>query len=421
MFELLPHQAEVVGRLKTGSILVGGVGSGKSIAALAYYFNHICLPDSRGFPTKHVALYVITTAMKRDTLDWIKEAANFSISNDQASSILQVDFVVDSWNRIKKYVNVKDSFFIFDEQKVVGSGAWVRSFIKISKHNKWILLTATPGDTWIDYIPVFVANGFYENRTDFIREHVVYNTFVKFPKVDRYIGLDKLIRNRDQISIHMDYVPHTTRRNFKIILPYDETKSDIVRKRKWNVFTDKPVKGITEAVYLLRRVSNSDESRQAQLLKLIKEHPKLIVFYSFDYELDILKKVCAHADVVFGERNGHKHDPQPSGNRWVYLVNYMSGAEGWNCIDSDTIVFYSQQYSFKILEQASGRIDRQNTKFRTLNYFHFMSESWIDNEIRHSLDRKQDFNGLSKKVLEYLGYPDIPVASKTYGIIEGDP
>lgn len=409
MISLLPHQAEVVDRLKTGSILVGGVGSGKSIAALAYYYR-MCLPDQHGIPTKHISLYIITTAMKRDTLDWEKEAAHFSLSTDRSSSIVQADLVIDSWNRIKKYVNVDNSFFIFDEQKVVGSGSWVRSFGKIAKKNKWILLTATPGDTWLDYIPVFVANGFYENRTDFIRQHVVYNTFVKFPKVDRYIGTDKLSRIRDEISVYMHYVPHTVRRNFKVILPYSVSDSDILRKRRWNIFADRPVKSITEMVYLLRRVSNSDPSRQSQLIQLILERKKLIVFYSFDYELDILKKTCTEIGVTFGERNGHKHDQLPVGDTWVYLVNYMSGAEGWNCIETDSIVFYSQQYSYKILEQASGRIDRQNTGFVDLNYYHFMSDSWIDGEIRQSLNDKQDFNVLSKKVLAYLGYPELPIA-----------
>lgn len=371
--ELYPHQEKVINQLKTGSILYGGVGSGKSITALMYYYKTV------PFCTD---LYIITTARKRDTKDWEKEYKRFNLS----------DVVVDSWNNIKKYINVKNSFFIFDEQRLVGSGAWVKTFLKIVKSNDWILLSATPGDTWMDYIPVFIANGFYKNRTAFIREHVVYNTFVKFPKVDRYVDEAHLYKLRKKILVSMDYKRKTVSLYKNLFADYDKDKFKLVVDERWNPYTDKPIKDISELCFTMRRVVNSDPSRLNLVRHMIDKHKKLVVFYNFNYELELLRQIEKLHKVPVNEYNGHKHEPVPEGNNWVYLVQYMSGGEGWNCIETNTIVFYSLNYSYRMMTQAAGRIDRLNTPFKTLFYYRIVSKSLIDGAIRKSLTNKKNFN-----------------------------
>ena len=371
------HQLKAVSQLKNGCILYGDVGSGKSRTALWYYWDRVRGQKKFQGP----ALYIITTARKRDTQDWEREAKTLPFS-----------FIVDSWNNIKKYANVKDAFFIFDEQRVVGYGVWSKSFIQITKSNQWILLTATPGDTWMDYIPVFIANGFYRNKTDFIRQHVIYSRYSKFPKPERYINTGKLIRQRNDILVYMPFQKKTVRHEMLITVPYDK---DLIRKvmvSRWNIYKNEPIRDAAGLCYVLRRVVNEDENRVLKTELILMDHPKAIIFYNYNYELDLLRDLAKRLDIPCAEWNGQKHEPLPEGDRWMYLVQYTAGAEGWNCVTTDTIIFYSQNYSYKIMAQASGRIDRLNTPYTDLYYFHLMSKSGIDLAIRKAVKEKRLFN-----------------------------
>ena len=397
MIQLREYQLDAVNRMKNGCILCGGVGSGKSRTALAYYYkeNGGALESKRYIRMKNPKdLYVITTARKRDTYEWEGEMSHFLISTDPNSTPYKHKVKIDSWNNIKKYAAVSGAFFIFDEQRVVGSGAWVKAFLKIAKNNSWILLSATPGDTWMDYIPVFVANGFYKNRTEFVREHVVWKQFRNFYQVDRYLNTGRLIRLRNSILITMDFKRPTVSHNEDVYVDYDvRAYKDICRKR-WNPWKDEPIKNASEFCFCLRKSVNSSSSRQVALLEILEKHPKAIIFYNFDYELEILRQLGEnfYPRLEIAEWNGYKHQPIPEGDRWIYLVQYNAGAEGWNCVKTDTIIFYSQNYSYKVMVQASGRIDRMNTPFTDLYYYHLKSRSGIDIAIGRALKEKKKFN-----------------------------
>lgn len=394
--ELYDHQRKAISNMKNGCILCGGVGSGKSRTALAYYYiEQEGVIESDGYipmgdPPKD--LYIITTARKRDKKEWEGELSPFLLSTNPDVNLYSNKVIVDSWNNIGKYSDVTNAFFIFDEQRVVGSGAWVKSFLKICKVNNWILLSATPGDTWMDYIPVFIANGFYRNRTEFKREHVIYSQFAKYPKVDRYINTGRLIRLRKSILVNMEFDRKTIPHHEDVYVSFNkEVYKDIIRNR-WNIWEDRPIINGSEYYYCLRKVVNSDESRMVALLEIVEKHPRIIVFYNFDYELELLRNLYYGEGVEIAEYNGHKHQDIPDGEKWVYLVQYTAGAEGWNCIKTDTIVFYSQNYSYKILVQSSGRIDRLNTLYTDLYYYHLKSRAGIDLLISRSLGCKKDFN-----------------------------
>lgn len=378
--DLYPHQTKALERLDNGKILWGGVGTGKSKVAASYYVSR----------ESHRDVYVITTAKKRDSLDWEGEFAAFGIGKREGETLAGV-LTVDSWNNLGKYVDVKDAFFIFDEQRIVGSGAWASWFIKVAKKNRWILLSATPGDTWLDYIPVFVANGFYKNRTEFKREHVIYTYYSKFPKVDRYIGVGKLVRLRNDLLVEMPFERRTNRIVEKVEVDYDRETLRRVTEERWHVYEQRPLRDIAEMYHVARKVVNSDSSRLKSFLRLLEKHPRMIVFYNFDYELEILREGL-QSDYNVAEWNGHKHQPIPETDSWVYLVQYVAGSEGWNCVATDAMCFYSLPYSYKVWHQAFGRIDRLNTPFTDLFYYVLKSNSWIDNAIMKILNLKQSFN-----------------------------
>lgn len=395
--ELYPHQQEALKKLKSGAILCGGVGSGKSRTAIGYYYYISCEGSKNQDGTlnrmrKPKDLYIITTARKRDTLEWEDECLSFLLSTKKELNSNDVVVKVDSWNNIHKYSEVKDAFFIFDEQRLVGSGTWVKNFLKISKSNEWILLSATPGDTWMDYIPVFIANGFYRNRTEFIRKHVVYNRFSKFPKVDKYINTGVLEKYRKRIVVNMPYPRHTIRHKIRIFTDFDKESYDTIFTKRWNSEENRPVRDAGEACLMLRKVVNSDPSRCKKVYDIYKEKSKAIVFYQYNYELESLIDLCVDKKIPYSQWNGHKHDPVPDVDSWLYLVQYTAGAEGWNCITTDTVIFYSLNYSYKIMEQSMGRIDRMNTPYVDLYYYYLVSNSTIDYAISKAIDNKKKFN-----------------------------
>jgi hypothetical protein len=377
--ELMEHQLNAIEQLGSGKILWGGVGTGKTAAVLGYY-------DKAEKPRD---IYVITTAKKRDSLDWEREAANFGVGTESLGDSVGI-LHIDSWNQIGKYEEVEDAFFVFDEQRLVGTGAWVKSFIKIARKNHWVLLSATPGDTWLDYAPVFIANGFYKNITRFKFEHVLYEPYTKYPKIKGYLNERKLELLRNDILVEMPYLKHTTRYLNYVPVSFDEEKYRRVTRDRWNIYEDRPIKDVAEMFRLMRKVVNSDPSRVDELRFLMTLHPRLVVFYSFDYELEILRKLGLEVPIF--EWNGHKKDPPPQTKRWVYLVQYVAGAEAWNCTSTDAMVLYSLTYSYKNFEQAQGRIDRLDTPFSALYYYIFSSDSKIDREIKKALSEKHNFN-----------------------------
>lgn len=406
---LYDYQIDAIDRLQTGRILCGGVGSGKSRTSLAYYYlcnggKRECLQGSTVLPMNKNPqdLYIITTAKKRDSLEWEGELGPFLMSSYPELSAYDHKVVIDSWNNIGKYSNVSGAFFIFDEQRLVGNGAWVKAFRKIAKTNDWILLSATPGDTWSDYLPVFLANGFYKNKTEFVSEHVIYSRFTKYPKIDRYINTRKLVRLRDRILVDMDFDRKTIAHHEDVYVNYNIPMYKETARTRENPFEtvtwsdgsvhNAPIKTAGELCYTWRKIVNTDSSRQVALLEIYEKHPRIIIFYNFDYERDILLNLYYGEDVEIAEWNGHKHQPVPEGNKWVYLVQYTAGCEGWNCIRTDTIVFYSQNYSYKVMAQASGRIDRLNTPYKELYYYHLKSRSGIDLAISRALTNKKKFN-----------------------------
>ena len=390
------YQVEAINKMKNGCILCGGVGTGKSRTSLAYFYKlHGGELNTEYYKkmTNPRDLYIITTAHKRDIHEWDGELIPFNMNVDPKLSIYpKQKVVIDSWNNIKKYSNVVGAFFIFDEQRVVGSGAWVKAFLKIAKRNKWILLSATPGDTWSDYIPVFVANGFYKNRTAFLQEHAVYSRFSKFPKIEKFIGTGKLLRYRNDLLVDMHYKRKTVRNYKDVYVDYDRTLYKTINRDRWDPYKNKPIENPGSLCYLLRKVCNVHESRAEQVLKLSNIHDRLIIFYNFDYELEILKSIKFERGTKVAEWNGHAHEPVPDSKKWVYLVQYTAGCEGWNCVTTNAMIFYSQNYSYKVMEQASGRIDRLNTKYTDLYYYTFKSRSSIDLAVARAIREKKQFN-----------------------------
>lgn len=397
--ELRPFQVEAFNKMKNGCILCGSVGSGKSRTALAYYYTKIaggslCINGKGTFtePKNKVDLYIITTAKTRDAKGWDKELSLYLLSRDPERSINHTKVVVDSWNNIGKYAKVKNAMFIFDEDRVTGTGKWSDTFLHISKSNRWIILSATPADTWSDYMNVFIANGFYKNKSEFRRMHCVYNPYLSYPVVQKYVNEKRLRKCEADILILMEFERDVVEHHEDVAVDYDRVKYKQVMKDRWDPYENEPIENVSKLCYLLRKVVNSDPSRTEVVKQILSHYDKCIIFYNYDYEVEILRKLGADISYTVAEWNGHKHEEIPKTKKWLYLVQYSAGAEGWNCIQTNVIIFYSQNYSYKVMIQAAGRINRMNTPYKDLYFYHVRSHAPIDNAIRTALKNKKTFN-----------------------------
>lgn len=404
MIKLRDDQVEAVNKLQNGNILCGDTGSGKSIVSIAYYYRINGGIIENGYMITRLKnpcdLVIITTAKKRDTCEWEKELMCIWMHSNPEFNTYSNNITIDSWNNIAKYRNVKNAFFIFDEQRVVGSGAWVKAFYDITKKNRWILLSATPGDKWEDYIPVFVANGFYRNKTEFTLEHLIYDYRVKYPRVLRYLGEKRLERLRNLILVDIAYAPSTVQHHETIVVDYDRDLYKSVMRNRTSPYKkiklmgrliDKPIDNASEFCAILRRISNSSSERLKVVDQILEKFDRVIIFYNFNFELEDLRK-HDWGDREVAECNGHKHDPCPTSDKWVYLLQYSAGNEAWNCITTNCMIFYSENYSYRIMKQASGRIDRSNSPYTDLYYWHIRTMSSIDVQINRALVNKKKFN-----------------------------
>ena len=394
---LRPYQQEAVDKLESGNILVGNVGSGKSRTGLYWYFkeNGGSIDDKYHEMKNPKDLYIITTARKRDNLEWNKEISYYRLTTDPSTNLYNNKIVIDSWQNIKKYKDVRDSYFLFDEDHLTGTGEWVKTFwhiVKPERNNRWIVLTATPGDSYKEYAPIFVANGFFKNITQFRSQHVVYDYHASYPKVVRYMNTARLDRMRRAIVVKMKYKHEVNTHNIDILVDYDQIIYKSIVKTQMNPFTKKPIANASEYCVCLRKVVNSHPSRLMEIKRLAQEHRKIIVFYNHNYELELLKSIDYGPEFTVAELNGLRHEGIPETTDWVYLVNYNAGAEAWECTSTDTIVFYSLNYSYKIMTQSAGRIDRLNTPYSDLYYYRLKSSAPIDIAIQRALREKKTFN-----------------------------
>lgn len=382
MVELREHQLDAVKNMRNGCILWGGVGSGKTLTALTYYVEKEAPKN----------VLVITTAMKRDRLDWEREGAKLGIGTKPDGTLYGI-MKVDSWNNLMKYskAELEGWFIIFDEQRLVGYGAWVKAFLKLVKTNNWVMLSATPGDVWMDYAPVFIANGYYKNITDFKTQHVMYSRGKQsYMKIDRYVGTKRLERCREAVLVEMTYATKNRRVMNWLSTGFDEVLMKSVQKTRWNPYTDEPMVDAAELFRVMRRIGNSDDSKLEEIRELMKLHPRLVVFYNFNYELEMLRGLSDEIEVA--EWNGHRKQELPVSERWLYVVQYASGAEGWNCTTTNAMVLMSLTHSYKAFTQALGRIDRMDTGFDTLYYYVLTCGSVVDRAIKQCLVEKRDFN-----------------------------
>ena len=200
------------------------------------------------------------------------------------------------------------------------------------------------------------------------------------------------MRNRRQILVPMVYKKVTERKRQLIYSEYNTDNYHKIMKERWNIFEDKPIENASELLQIIRKTVATDPDRKLNAKIMMDAHDRLIIFYNYNYERDVLIEIAEELGKEYFEWNGHAHEDIPDQEQWLYFVQYTAGAEGWNCISTNVIMFYSVNYSFRYMEQAEGRIDRINTPYNVLEYYYLTSHSQIEKDILSTVNRKKNFN-----------------------------
>ena len=150
---------------------------------------------------------------------------------------------------------------------------------------------------------------------------------------------------------------------------------------------------LTEMLYQrqLCGAFNADKLKAFEDL-LSSTQDRIIVFYSFNCELDAIRKICTDAGRPIAEVNGSTKDltAYDENHDSVTLVQYQAGAMGLNLQKANIIVYFTPPVSSELYEQSKKRIHRIGQS-RPCFYYRLICENSIEGRIYETLEKRQDF------------------------------
>lgn len=390
MITLRSYQQDAVEALLNGKhIVVASCGVGKGFISLEW---------ARG--TKKSNVLVITQASKVKSNDFVEEAKLL----DEKWYNSQSSFTVVSWNSLAKWLkehqseNFADYAIIADEiQRIKNySTGMGKSFLKIASHTKcWAGFTATPGESWIQMMPYFVACGFVKHKTDFTNKFCVTQSFKGYIEIIGYNHEEVLNKWWSGITYFPDtkemekQLPSETHKVVHFKAPTGYAK---VLKTKTRLDTDEFIDTSMAMCHYLRQLCCSKE--KVEWLKEFVESldTSCVVFYTYIEEGEKIKE--ALKGVKIWEINGKKHDIPTAdtiGKHDVVLAQWESGSASLNLQFMNYWVSFSPCYSLTTSCQSRGRIKRIG-QTKPMFYYYLKTDHTIENDIYKALKEKRDFS-----------------------------
>ena len=316
--------------------------------------------------------------------------------------IINYDLV---WRRPELLTTLKNFTLMLDESSLIQNEKSNRSkFILKMKPTNVILLSGTP------------TGGKYEQLWSQLKllgwnisKRLYWDEFIKFVKIDvggfpikkvtGYKNVDRLkdkLRTHGAIFMKSDEVFQLPKQ-IENIIKVDNTKEyKKFNKDRLIKIDDTELVGdtsLTKMLYLRQLSSQYNSNKTAALKDLLEStNDRVIVFYNFDKELEIIQEICNKLEKPISMINGHEKNLKnfTECNDCVLLGQYQAAAMGLNLQLSNKIIYFSLPLQSELFMQSKKRIHRIGQE-KTCFYWYLITKNSIEEQIFETLKQRRDY------------------------------
>lgn len=386
---LYNFQRQLLNSIEENYIIAADTGTGKTMMAIHHYLKH-----NTGEP-----LLILAPPQKIKEGGWQREL-DFVASHYN----IEIPYDIISYGVLsKRWKEYKDWFLVMDECHYVKNPTSQRgkAAINLTKQStNFLLLSATPSSNgWGDTIAYMIMFGYYKNKTQFLKEHAVYNRidYGNGPVnvVSDYRDQEKLQKLYQSFSIKLakedclDLPPLVFEKvHFKPSKEYNIIKKD-------RVLGEELFDNISKLQHGLRFYANQADKLKYTEMLLEGTEENVIIFYNYKQENEELKKIAKKLKKKVFEVSGSKTN-LPDKEKWtslknsVTIVQYQAGAAGIELQYANIVIFHTPTYSYQDYEQALGRAYR-NGQTKKVTVYQYITKNTIETSIYQALAAKKDF------------------------------
>ena len=328
--------------------------------------------------------------------------SNTEIPNKKTVIIINYDLI---WRR-PELSNLKDFTLILDESTCIKNEKAKRTKFILNKlrPKNIILLSGTPCSgkyeelwTQCQLLGWNISKTTYWNH--YIRTHLIDVGGFPIKIVTGYKNVDRLKRKlRDYGAVFMktDEVFDLPEQIHNTVKVKNTPKYKRFRKHRIVKIEDHELVGdttLTKMLYERQLCGQYNQNKMAALRDLLEStNDRIIIFYNFTKEYELIKNLCETLDKPVSVVNGSKKDLKNYNNHSdsVTLIQYQAGAHGLNLQKANKILYFTLPLSSEMFEQSKKRIHRIGQN-KTCFYYYLIVEKSIEEKIWRTLKMRRDY------------------------------
>lgn len=150
---------------------------------------------------------------------------------------------------------------------------------------------------------------------------------------------------------------------------------------------------LTKRLYARQLCGQYSEFKLQTFKELVQStQDRLIVFYNFNAELELLKRIAASLDRPISEVNGQTKDltAYEQEDNSITFIQYQAGAMGLNLQKANKIIYFTLTDKSELFEQSKKRIHRIGQE-QPCFYYILMCKGSVEEVILQTLEMRKDF------------------------------